>query len=207
MDGDTVKVMFNGKEESVRLTGVDTPESVHPDKSKNTEFGKISSDFTKGKLEGKEVELEFDVQERDKYSRLLAYVYIDGKMYNKTLLEEGMAKVATFPPNVKYVDDFVAIERVARNANKGLWAYDDNSSSTNTTTQVNNNNSGSSANNNQVQAIVDSEKEGVWIKGNINSKIYHVPSGRDYSKVSAKNIVWFEKEDDAIKAGYRRAMQ
>ena len=158
VDGDTVKVMFNGKEESVRLTGVDTPESVHPDKSKNTEFGKISSDFTKNKLEGKEVELEFDVQERDKYSRLLAYVYVDGEMYNKTLLEEGMAKVATFPPNVKYVDDFVAIERVARDANKGLWAYDDNSSSTNTTTQVNNNNSGSSANNNQVQAIVDSEK-------------------------------------------------
>lgn len=55
--------------------------------------------------------------------------------------------------------------------------------------------------------ISDSEKEGTWIKGNVNSKIYHVPGGRDYGKVSPQNIVWFETESDALDAGFRKAMQ
>ncbi|SHI74505.1 Endonuclease YncB, thermonuclease family [Geosporobacter subterraneus DSM 17957] len=125
VDGDTLEIEYNGAKEKVRLIGVDTPESVHPDAAKNNEFGEIASIFTKGLLEGKEIELEFDVQERDKYGRLLAYVWINGKMYNKTLLEEGYAKVATFPPNVKYVEDFKALQTVARDGNKGLWAYEE----------------------------------------------------------------------------------
>ena len=99
IDGDTLKINYNGKEESVRLIGVDTPESVHPDAEKNTEIGKKASEFSKNYLEGKEITLEFDIQERDKYGRLLAYVYLNGIMYNKTLLEEGYAKIATYPPN------------------------------------------------------------------------------------------------------------
>ena len=209
VDGDTIKVMYQGKEESVRLIGVDTPESVHPDASKNTEFGKISSEFTKKYLDGKEVSLEFDVQERDKYSRLLAYVYIGGEMYNKILLQEGMAKVATFPPNVKYVDDFLALERKAREDNKGLWAYSNNSSSSAQTDNKSNSSgqSNTSGVNNQATQTTDSSKDGTWIKGNINSKIYHVPSGRDYDKLSAKNIVWFKTEKEAEEAGYRKAKQ
>lgn len=121
VDGDTFKIMFNGKEESVRLIGVDTPESVNPDKSKNNEYGKIASDFTKSYLENKEVSLEFDVQERDKYGRLLAYVYIDGEMFNKVLLQEGYAQLDTVPPNVKYVNDFKEIQKEARDNNKGFW--------------------------------------------------------------------------------------
>lgn len=124
VDGDTIKVDFNGKEESVRLIGIDTPESVNPDASKNVLEGKIASDYTKSRLEGKEVELEFDVQERDRYGRLLAYVWIGGEMFNKTLLSEGYAQVATFPPNVKYVDEFIEFQRRARENNKGFWAYD-----------------------------------------------------------------------------------
>lgn len=121
VDGDTIIVDFNGKEERVRLIGIDTPESVHPDKDKNVEFGKVASEFTRTKLEGKEVKLEFDAQERDRYGRILAYVYMDGKMFNKTLLEEGYAKIATFPPNVKYVSEFTEIEKTARENKKGLW--------------------------------------------------------------------------------------
>lgn len=115
VDGDTFVVNYNGVEEYVRLIGVDTPESVHPDSEKNTEAGILASDYTKARLEGKQVELEFDVQQRDMYGRLLAYVYVDGVMYNKTLLEDGVANLATYPPNVKYVDDFTAIV-TARNA-------------------------------------------------------------------------------------------
>ena len=58
------------------MIGVDTPESVHPDAEKNNEAGKTASDYTKAQLTGKDVQLEFDVQKRDKYQRLLAYVYV-----------------------------------------------------------------------------------------------------------------------------------
>lgn len=121
VDGDTIIINFNGKEEKVRLIGMDTPESVHPDGTKNVAQGKIASEYTKTMLEDKEVSLEFDVQERDQYGRLLAYVYLDGVMVNRTLLKEGYAQIATFPPNVKYVAEFMELERVARENNMGLW--------------------------------------------------------------------------------------
>ena len=110
VDGDTIVVLMDGKKEKVRMIGIDTPESVHPDKSKNTPMGKIASKYTKDHLEGQYVRLETDVQERDKYGRILAYVYLDDKMFNKTLLEEGLANLMTIPPNVKYVDEFKRIE-------------------------------------------------------------------------------------------------
>lgn len=121
VDGDTIVVDFKGENKKVRLIGVDTPESVHQNSSKNTEEGKIASKYTKSKLENKKVGLEFDVQEEDKYGRLLAYVYIDGKMYNKILLKEGMAKIATYPPNVKYVEDFKKLQKEARENKTGFW--------------------------------------------------------------------------------------
>lgn len=123
VDGDTFVINYNGKEEKVRLIGVDTPESVHPDKNKNTEFGNEVSNYSKQMLLEKQIKLEFDVSERDKYGRLLAYVYLDGQMYNKMLLERGYAKVATYPPNVKYVEEFTAIQKQARADKVGLWAY------------------------------------------------------------------------------------
>lgn len=123
VDGDTFVVNYNGENEKVRLIGVDTPESVHPDEEKNTEFGDTVSSYSKEMLTGKQVKLEFDVDERDQYGRLLAYVYIDGQMYNKLLLQKGYAKLATYPPNVKYVDDFKALQAEARENKVGLWTY------------------------------------------------------------------------------------
>lgn len=110
VDGDTIIVKINGTKEKVRMIGIDTPESVHPDPSRNTPEGKVASQFTRDHLEGKYVRLETDVQERDKYGRLLSYVYLGDEMFNKTLLEEGLATIMTIPPNVKYVDDFKAIQ-------------------------------------------------------------------------------------------------
>lgn len=124
VDGDTIVIDYGNSEEKVRLIGVDTPESVHPDDARNTGYGELASAFTKEKLEGQWVALEFDVDERDRYDRLLAYVYLDGVMFNKTLLSSGYAAVATFPPNVKYVDDFVALQQEAREAGVGLWQGD-----------------------------------------------------------------------------------
>ncbi|MED0670393.1 thermonuclease family protein [Aneurinibacillus aneurinilyticus] len=127
VDGDTFKAKVNGKEESIRLIGVDTPETVHPNKPVQP-YGPEASAYTKKRLDGQTVTLEFDVQQRDKYGRLLAYVWLgDAKnpkaeMLNQTLVKEGYAQVATFPPNVKYTDSFVNLQKQAREAGKGLWA-------------------------------------------------------------------------------------
>ena len=121
VDGDTIQIEFNGKKERVRLIGIDTPESVHPDETKNTENGKKASEYTKLLLEGKSVSLEFDVEERDKYGRLLAYVYLDKEMINKKLLADGYAQLETVPPNVKYVDEFTTVLEEAKKEKRGLW--------------------------------------------------------------------------------------
>ncbi|UWG96088.1 thermonuclease family protein [Dehalobacter sp. DCM] len=122
VDGDTIILDINGKNERVRLIGIDTPESVHPDQDKNVPYGKIAADYTKSLLAGRSVQIERDVEERDRYGRLLAYVYLDGEMVNKTLLAEGHASVDTYPPNVKYVDEFIALQKQAREAGKGFYS-------------------------------------------------------------------------------------
>lgn len=123
VDGDTFKVEYEGKIEKVRLIGVDTPESVHSNKEKNSEYGVEASDYTKSLIEGKQVILEFDVSQKDQYGRLLAYVYLEnGEMLNKVLLEKGYAQVATYPPNVKYVEEFKEIQKQARENKVGFWS-------------------------------------------------------------------------------------
>lgn len=121
IDGDTFECVINGKTQKVRLIGVDTPESVHPDKNKNTEEGKKASDYTKEKLQGKKVGLEYDVQKNDKYGRILAYVWNESKMYNLELLEKGYAKVMTIPPNIKYSELFLEKQKIAQETNQGFW--------------------------------------------------------------------------------------
>ncbi len=132
VDGDTLKLSNN---ERVRLIGIDTPE-VHyssklvKDARKSKKdiaaiqaMGKIASDFTKALCSGKKVRLEFDVEKRDRYGRLLAYVYLeDGTFVNAKIIEEGYAQVMTIPPNVKYADHFLKLQRQARDNRKGLWA-------------------------------------------------------------------------------------
>ena len=119
VDGDTIGISppVEGRSR-VRLIGMDTPEVYFGTQP----YGPEASAFAKQELEGVEVELELDVQKVDPYGRLLAYVYLpDGEMFNETLLEEGYAQVATFPPNVNYMDRFLEAQREARVANRGLW--------------------------------------------------------------------------------------
>ena len=104
IDGDTFIFQENGTEMKTRLIGVDAPESVHPDEEKNTEEGAFSSAYTKEALEGKKVGIEFDVQMKDSYDRYLVYVWIDGELFNKSILKDGYAALMTVPPNVKYAD-------------------------------------------------------------------------------------------------------
>jgi len=186
VDGDTFEIEGGQK---VRLVGVDTPESVHPDAAKNTEFGKTASNYTKSTLEGKTVYLEKDVSETDKYGRLLRFVYLeDGTFFNELLVKEGYAKVYTYPPDVKYADVFVAAEKYARENNKGLWALTD-TTITPTPTPI------------TTQTSTTGK-----IKGNISAsgeKIYHVPGGAYYDKTDAEE--YFDTEEQAQAAGYRKS--
>lgn len=131
VDGDTLK-LSNGQK--IRLIGVDTPEVHYSDKllrdAKSSHrdihaiqgLGRRAAYFTKGLCLGKRVRLEYDVDAIDKYGRVLAYVYLsDGTFINAKILEEGYGKVMTIPPNVKYADYFLRLQKSARSNNKGLW--------------------------------------------------------------------------------------
>ena len=120
VDGDTIIVKMKGTEERVRLIGVDTPETVHPEKPVAF-FGKEASAFTKRMAEGKSVRLEYDWQERDKYGRFLAYVYLeDGTFLNAEIIKRGYGFAYTRFP-FKYLDKFRKYEREARENIRGLW--------------------------------------------------------------------------------------
>jgi micrococcal nuclease len=122
VDGDTIEITpaVDGLTE-VRLIGVDTPETEDP-RTGVQPYGEQAYCFTADTLEGEEVSLEFDVERTDRYGRLLAYVWLpDGRKFNEVLLEEGYAQVATFPPNVRYVERFEKAQREAREAGRGLW--------------------------------------------------------------------------------------
>lgn len=122
VDGDT----FETKEgDKVRLIGVNTPETVKPN-SPVEKYGKEASDFTKGKLTKKKVYMFADAGDKDKYGRLLRYVWVDGEpvMFNEVLVRDGYANTMTVPPNVMFQKRFLQLEREARAAKKGLWADD-----------------------------------------------------------------------------------
>jgi len=117
IDGDTIEIEGGQK---VRYIGIDTPETVDPRKSVQC-FGKEASDKNKELVEGKDVELEKDVSETDKYGRLLRYVWIEDLLINEFLVQEGYAQSSTYPPDVKYQERFKEAERQAREEGKGLW--------------------------------------------------------------------------------------
>ena len=117
IDGDTL-LLTNS--ERVRLIGVDTPETKHPQKPVQ-HFGKEAYLFTQRMVEGKEVRIEYDWQKRDKYGRLLAYVYLmDGAFLNAEIIKQGYGFAYTRFP-FKYLEEFRRYEREARENGKGLW--------------------------------------------------------------------------------------
>ena len=175
VDGDTFETKSGDK---VRLIGVNTPEIGE----KAERYGMEAKRFTENKLQGQTVILFQDVGPKDKYGRLLRYVFLESEptMFNETLLTEGYANVMTVPPNVLFADKFVALERKARENRKGLWG-DEN-------------------------AAVSASCAEPKIKGNINSrneKIYHMPGSRYYNSTKPERL--FCTEEEAQAAGFRKA--
>jgi micrococcal nuclease len=174
-DGDTFRaVLTDGREEKVRLIGVDTPESTNEVEP----YGREAAAYTKERLSGRTVYLEPDVGERDKYGRFLAYVWLEPprsgaeaevrtKMYNAELLLAGMAQVMTVPPNVRYANLFVKLEAEAREGKKGLWAA-----------------------------------APAKYVGNANSKKFHRPECEWGAKIAPQNRVEFATREAAVQAGY-----
>lgn len=120
VDGDTIAVRVGDRIESVRYIGVNTPEVHHPRRGEEP-GGREASAVNRQLVAGKQVRLELDVQARDRYGRMLAYVWIGDVMINAELVRLGYAQVMTIPPNVRHQALFVKLQRDAREARRGLW--------------------------------------------------------------------------------------
>ncbi len=132
VDGDTLELQ---NKERVRLIGMDTPEvheseklyrdarKTHQDVRTIQDMGRKAWAFTRTLVEGKRVRLVFDVEKRDRYGRLLAYVYLpDGLFVNAEIVNQGYASLLTIPPNVAHADELRRLYQEARESKRGLWA-------------------------------------------------------------------------------------
>ncbi|MDO8504094.1 MAG: thermonuclease family protein [bacterium] len=184
IDGDTVELSDGTR---VRYIGVDTPEPGQC-------FGEAATEANAKLIENQKVRLEMDIEKQDKYGRTLAYVWRDTKLINEELVREGFATVTTYAPNVKYVERFLAAQKEARDAERGIWKSGICSESKPTTSP-------------QVQ----SSQTECTIKGNISSsgeKIYHMPGQRYYEQTKIeenKGERWFCSENEAIDSGWRKS--
>jgi micrococcal nuclease len=121
VDGDTIVVSRpDGGLETVRLLGVDTPETVHPDRPVEC-FGPEASAFTKASLTGARLRLETDVEARDRYGRLLAYAWMGGERFNDVLLRRGYGRLLVIAPNGRYARSMLRAQLAARAQHRGMW--------------------------------------------------------------------------------------
>lgn len=199
VDGDTIELESG---ETVRYIGVDAPESVHPRKPLEC-FGVESAKKNAELVESKAVRLERDVSERDRYGRLLRYVYIGEMFVNEELIRQGFAYAVTYPPDVRYQERLREAERDARAAGRGLW------SGCGRQPEVLSATAPPAA---APAPLPSPDMTGVCaIKGNIaasGEKIYHVPGCGSYEKTkidAARGERTFCSESDALAAGWRKA--
>ena len=123
VDGDTFdgRNLVTGEKIRFRPIGMDTPETGKRDGNPEP-FHRQATDYTSDILKDKTVRIEYDIQSQDRYDRDLVYVWLDdGRLFNQEILKAGWARVATYPPNVKYVDLFTAAQTEAREQGRGMW--------------------------------------------------------------------------------------
>ncbi|EHL13165.1 hypothetical protein HMPREF9629_00465 [Peptoanaerobacter stomatis] len=211
-DGDTIAIKIDGEEQRIRLLQIDTPEVNHKDIKKSIPMALKATEFTSNFVKDKKITLEFDKEQKDQYGRWLAYVYVDGKCLNEELVKKGFAKVVKYGENTKKYDDYKKIEKELREKKIGIWKdikanYPSNNKSQQNTKQQSNTQKTTQANNTKAVTKTDNASNTNTaqgkIKGNKKTKVYHVPSGAYYNKVSDENAVYFDTEEDAKKAGYR----
>ena len=123
VDGDTAVFLVNGKEEKVRFLAIDTPETVK-ENTKVEDYGIEASNYTKKLLNSaSEIKLEYEkLNDYDKYDRLLAWVFVDGKLLQEELIKKGFAKVAYIYDDYKYTDLLFEAQNIAKKNNVGIWS-------------------------------------------------------------------------------------
>lgn len=192
IDGDTIKIIYQGQEKNVRYLLIDTPETNHPRLGKQP-FGEEAKKRNTELIESGKLTIEFDVGERvDKYGRLLAYIYVDGESVQEKLLEEGLARVAyVYPPNTRYLDPFEKAQKKAKKKEAGIWSLENYARD-----------DGFHAESTEAEEET-SLNEDCQIKGNIGSsgKIYHTPDSPWYEQTKPEVI--FCTEEEAVEAGFR----
>ncbi len=191
VDGDTVKININGKTETFRLIGMDTPETVDPRKEVQC-FGVESSNKAKELLSGKKVKIETDVTQGtyDKYNRLLAYIYReDGLFYNKYMIEQGYAHEYTYNTPYKYQTDFKNAQKGAQSNKMGLW-------SSNT---CNGDTVKAASTSKTTPAIIPLGSQ-FYTSSYGTSKYYYPASCNGWKSLSPKYLKGFNTVDDLLKA-------
>jgi micrococcal nuclease len=179
--------------ERVRYIGINTPETVDPRKPVQC-FGVEASARNKELVGGKVVRLVRDVSDRDRYGRLLRYVWAGDTFVNLALVREGYAAADTYPPDVAHAEEFRQAEAEARAAGRGLWSG-----------------CGAPPPPPPANASTGSSASGCLIKGNIGStggKIYHLPGCPYYNATKideARGEQWFCSEAEAVAASWRKA--
>jgi micrococcal nuclease len=207
VDGDTIELEDGRK---LRYIGIDTPETKHPTKGQEC-FGEEASQKNKELVEGKIIALEKDVNDTDRYGRLLRYVWLEEKMINLTLVELGLAHAVSYPPDVAHQEEFRMAESQARAYQKGLWGADCDLE-TKKLEQLNQDiqDADQQLMDNVQGAEDELVEEGCVIKGNISDsgKLYHLPTCPSYSVVKInedKGEKWFCSEEQAIEAGWQKS--
>ncbi|MGI6103017.1 MAG: thermonuclease family protein [Patescibacteria group bacterium] len=183
VDGDTITLETG---ERVRYIGVDTPETYGTPEC----FGTEAKERNRTLVEGRTVRLVADVEDRDKYGRLLRYVWVGDSFVNDALVRDGYASTLTIPPNIAYADTFRLAAADARAAGRGLW------NACGTTEQR-------TAPSLIPQSVAYDCPADRPIKGNAQSQIYHLPDGEYYAKTKPEQC--FAAEAEAQAAGYRKS--
>lgn len=194
VDGDTAVITVAGVSEKVRFIGINTPEST----TRHEPFGEEASAYTKKALSGRTVFIETDVELRDKYGRLLAYIWLEKplspsnaevreKMFNAKLLLDGYAEQATYPPNVRYVELFSAYANRARKAGVGLWGLATEEDAGSSSSAGESGGSGGSA---------------TGYIGNRNTLKFHHPACSSVGDMNPANKVPLSTRAQAIAGGY-----
>lgn len=221
IDGDTLRIKYNGSSEKVRFLLVDTPETKHETLGEQP-YGPEAKQFVKELLEDeKTVYLEFDVSYRDKYKRLLAYIYTkDGISVQEELLKNGLARVAyIYDPNTKHVDWFKAIQKTAQKSAVGIWSVEDYVTNRGydkeaylaAVKDAPQSQETTSSPNEETKAPMSSsptDGDACVIKGNINAKgnkIYHMPGQQNYDNTNPEEM--FCSVEEAEAAGFIAAKQ
>ena len=214
VDGDTIHVLLNNNDVTIRMIGIDTPETVDPRKPVQC-FGKEASNHARQLLNGATVYLEIDNSQGDydKYNRLLSYIWMsDGRMFNQVMIADGFAFEYTYNRPYKYQAQFKDAQRNAQSQQLGLWSPATcngvhgvvTTAATATAVPVIFGGGGSGGGGSSTIDAASAPCLVGQIKGNRRSMIYHVPDGAFYAKTYVA-VDCFDSESAAIAAGYRRS--